>query len=497
MSQTKSILLLLLLILLQSTPIVLAQQQGSGTLPPLFDYESRQDFNPDINPMLKPPIDLKVPQELYKVKDSKPKEVKDNKPKEIAPPEIKTVEKKPLPEEKPALVADKKEVKYKPEDFKFQIANPKDVYLPAVKEEKPVTTAKPEVAKVEEKPKTEDNKPKTFQEDSKITNKEEQKPVKEKLSITPKTEPKEPLENKEPKTSDKTKSPDKTSEVSINNLIKKPEGIKILPPAPEIEDKPTLETTPKITEEPEKVDKTSQPENPVETTKSETSPPVPEDNVKTSDVKVPEVPEGDGTKKPEQDGNIDFYLKKYESTLQAQANMNDFKYSLLEPFKQSLFYKVLTDNKYENIEFQTQDVTAESQPEGIVSYNIPLGAEGEYACQIMVLRPDGPDLTKMWVSEQIPGEMDTVMVQDVNNDGQNDIIAVSTTGGVSLLKSIRVYSYDRSKSTFQTVFAMNGIMEGIVNVKPGKILISETFPGGINRAALYVWNGKRFERLEL
>jgi hypothetical protein len=194
---------------------------------------------------------------------------------------------------------------------------------------------------------------------------------------------------------------------------------------------------------------------------------------------------------------IDYYLKKYGSTLEAGANITDYQYSLMEPFRQSLFYTLLKENQSEDIELQTSDITSDFQPEAIVSYNVPLGAEGEYACQVMVLEPTDPGLTKLWVSEQIPGEIDSVMIQDVNNDAQKDIVSVSTSGGVSLLKSVRVYSFDKAKNTFVTIFSMNGIMEGIVNVRPGKILISETFPGGINRAALYVWNGRRFERLEL
>jgi hypothetical protein len=195
--------------------------------------------------------------------------------------------------------------------------------------------------------------------------------------------------------------------------------------------------------------------------------------------------------------NIDYYLKKYGSTLRGGANITDYKHSLMEPFKQSFFYQLLSENNSKNIELQTHDVTADFKPEAVVSYNIPLGAEGEFACQIMVLQPSDPELVNLWISEQIPGEIDSVMVQDVNNDAQKDIIAISTSGGVSLLKSIRVYSYNKNRHTFDTIFAVNGIMEGIVTVRPGKILVSETFPGGINRAALYIWNGKRFERLEL
>ena len=220
-----------------------------------------------------------------------------------------------------------------------------------------------------------------------------------------------------------------------------------------------------------------------------------EDSDKTEKLTV--IEESDKLEKDENSDGIDYYLKKYSSTLEAEASVNEFKHSLDDPFKQSLFYDVLKDNKYETIQIKTSDVTANFKPEAVVSYNVPLGAEGEYACQLMVLKTIDKGLDKMWVSELIPGEIDTVMIQDVNNDAQNDIVSVSTTGGVSLLKSIRVYTYDKAKNTFHTIFAMNGIMEGIVNVTPGKILISETFPGGINRAALYVWNGRRFERLEL
>lgn len=194
---------------------------------------------------------------------------------------------------------------------------------------------------------------------------------------------------------------------------------------------------------------------------------------------------------------IDYYLKKYKKALKGEANVQEYKHSLVEPFKQSLFYEVLKENKYETIELLTSDINADFKPEAIVSYNVPLGADGEYACQLMVLEPDEGGLNKTWVSELIPGEIDKVMVSDVNNDAQTDIVVVSTTGGVSLLKSIRIYSFNKSKNSFKTIFAMNGIMEGIVSVRAGKILISETFPGGINRAALYVWNGRRFERLEL
>lgn len=195
--------------------------------------------------------------------------------------------------------------------------------------------------------------------------------------------------------------------------------------------------------------------------------------------------------------NIDYYLKKYTETLNGEAKHEELIGSLMEPFKQSLFYKVLKDNKYETVELETKDVTSDFKPEAVVSYNVPLGSDGEFACQLMVLEPQKDDLAKLWVSELIPGQIDTVMVQDINNDAQNDIVVISTTGGVSLLKSIRVYSYDKAKNDFKTIYAMNGIMEGIVSVKSGKILISETFPGGVNRAALYVWNGRRFERLEL
>jgi hypothetical protein len=216
----------------------------------------------------------------------------------------------------------------------------------------------------------------------------------------------------------------------------------------------------------------------------------------TEQVEVIKAPETSSVKgaNPEE---IDYYLKKYTATLEGEANITDYKYSLIEPFKQSLFFELLNENKAKDVELQTHDVTADFKPEAIVSYNVPLGADGDLACQIMVLTPSETGLDKVWVSELIPGEIDSVMVQDVNNDAQNDIITVSTAGGVSLLKSIRVYSYNKSDNTFITIFAMNGIMEGIVNVRPGKILVSETFPGGINRAALYVWNGKRFERVEL
>lgn len=194
---------------------------------------------------------------------------------------------------------------------------------------------------------------------------------------------------------------------------------------------------------------------------------------------------------------IDYYLNKYSATKDGETSTVSPADSLMTPFRDSLFFKVLKDNRSEDIELKTVDVTSDLKPEGVVFYNVPQGAEGEYACQVLVLKSENATLNKLWISELIPGEIDSVYTQDINNDGQNDIVVISTTGGVSLLKSIRVYSYDNSRNLFNTIFAMNGIMEGLVDVRNGKILISETFPGGVNRAALYIWNGKIFERLEL
>lgn len=191
-----------------------------------------------------------------------------------------------------------------------------------------------------------------------------------------------------------------------------------------------------------------------------------------------------------------YFIEKY-GTLEGEAKLNEYEYSLWEPFETSLYYDVLKKNSYEDIELLTENILGTKKPEALVYYNVPMGGQGEFACQLMLLGVQDNGLSKRWVSELIPGKIDSVQVEDINFDGSKDIVAISTLGGVSLLKSIRVYSYDKALDFFKTVFAMNRIMEGVVDAQPGKILISETYPGGVNRAALYVWNGKTFERLEL
>lgn len=459
------------------------------SLAPVFDYKTTEMFTPDI---------------------SAENAVRSDNKKEA---EVKTTPK-----------ADNSLEDY----FHFQLADPKGLYLP------PLKNAGQETNTNAEKPAPTDNKEKT---DLKITPAPQQEKIAPETQKTPpatttaKTSPEadfdfldniDVLEDLPAETTTPEKMPE-TTEVKVVEEPEKPD----LKDTVEVEKE--LKTTDRVEEKNSEENKGQEnlPEElKIEEVKTSDNANFTKEDIKDAQIVPPEnetvledleIEMGSDSEKVEEtisDGinieedpessdlstkndNIDYYLKKYTSTLQGEANKTDYQYSLMEPFKQSLFYDVLRDNKYETIELQTRDVTADFKPEAVVSYNIPLGAEGEYACQLMVLVPSKEGLSKVWVSELIPGEIDSVMIQDVNNDAQNDIVSVSTTGGVSLLKSIRVYSFDKSKNTFNTIFALNSIMEGIVNVAPGKILISETFPGGINRAALYVWNGKRFERLEL
>ncbi|MEW5820097.1 MAG: hypothetical protein AB1782_07880 [Cyanobacteriota bacterium] len=373
------------------------------------------------------------------------------------------------------------------EILKFQLADPKDIKVPEKNIDKHLTETKENNAKLKLAPGNDNNKHTSKKEPDTIEPDNDKKEIKTKHIDNKKhnTNNHELTDNKEKEPDNKI---DKEIKEPINNT-KKTEDKDITDPKDnkdKIDKKVDLLNFTK-----EDIKKsldnaaTDKPNN--QTPKTE--------NIVESDKDVDSnKSENNGE---DTDDSIDYYLKKYDSTLIGEANVNEFKHSLVEPFKQSLFYDVLKENKYENIELLTRDITSDFKPDAVVSYNVPLGAQGDFACQLMVLTPSDAGLSKLWVSELIPGEIDSVMIQDVNNDAQLDIISVSTTGGVSLLKSIRVYSYDKATNSFDTIFAMNNIMEGIVNVMPGKILISETFPGGINRAALYVWNGERFERLEL
>lgn len=491
------ILTFLVMVVLLSQPVINAEE-----ILPVFDYESTQSFQPDMK----------------------------TKEKTIAQPE----EKKVVEETNTQVIAEEELEK----PVQFQLADPKKVYIPGekvlnptitIKDEKLTITTKTPESEMPEKVEPEDHKPvvkdleakpvalmpdkvdMTLEEEAKKLQEQRQKLEEERIKLEEKLKERELAQKKAEEDKRKAEIERKKQELAQKKAEEKArkkeqkrkakEAKKQAELAKKLEDEQARkEEEARLAKiEKERLEEEIKAKEALvkeEIKKTEEEKPV----IKVDDKKVKSENILVNEEKPEIKGkqeDIDYYLKKYTETVEPEIKQDDLQFSLMDPFKKSLFYNVLKENKYETIELETRDVTADSRPEAVVSYNVPLGAGGEYACQAMVLEPRKESLAKLWVSELIPGEIDTVMVQDINYDAQNDIVVISTTGGVSLLKSIRVYSFDKSKGSFKTIFAMNSIMEGIVSVKSGKILISETFPGGVNRAALYVWNGRRFERLEL
>lgn len=474
--KTKNCIILFLLVITALQPMAFGEQKNN--LAPVFKYESTQSFKPDLSPSAKK----------------------------------STIEILPSPPAKEPPAKSSVKLNPKADKLQFQLANPKGIYLPSLDNEiakdnkpseetlkaldealnKPTINEKPEFKKpitiAELKP--EEKKPsvklETKEKPSTETPKQEVK-VKETSTLQPKEEVKE-------KIAKETAAPQPKEEVT-EKIAKETSAPQ---PKEEVKEKIAKETsTPQPKEEVTKKENVT--EEPTELKEEIIEPEVKQDPENQPNVdpekEMLQISKEKAEDSAEDKSSPNYYLNKYSSIDKEEKKITYT--SLIDAFKKSSFYTVLKNNNFKNIQLKTDNMTGDQKPEAVVNYDVPLGSDGEYASQFMVLKATDQGLDKFWVSELIPGEMDTIMVEDVNNDGKKEIVAISTTGGVSLLKSIRVYVYDNSEKGFKTIFSMNNIMEGIVIAKQGKILISETFPGGFNRAALYVWNGKIFERLEL